>query len=379
MVGMQAQELGAIVDLDPSAVSNIERGKRSIKSDELSAIAKALGVSPLAILEKDSLLGRLPVAPRAANGTVIRGQVLDRLTGLSELHEILAEWESETSAHSFPRVDTGKWLQAAPELARWALGQLGAIPIGNDRFVGLVRQIELKLRVDVLIEDRGSDNVAGASVTDPQFSLIFVNASQSITRALFTLAHELGHVLVQDGEFVVDEDLVAHSNSERFANAFAAALLLPEADVREQIGDGNPDAQTLCKMLDLYATSYETLVYRLHNLRIIDAAGRDKLRSLGLRGLVSQLEDQALATRLFARMGKSPGRHAPSILAERAFTGYRKGVISSRPLAGLLGVPSEIVAAAMELDAAAMLDDAINHEDPGSDADANLYDGSPVD
>ena len=239
-------------------------------------------------------------SPRAANGTLLRGEVLDRLTGLTELHDVLAEWEPVNPVHSFPPVDSSQWLRVAPQLAKWATDQLVEVPTDKDRFVHLVRAIEEKLAVDVLIEERGTGNVAGASVTDPEFSLIFINASQSVTRALFTLAHELGHVLAQDGEFVVDEDLIANSNSERFANAFAGAFLLPEADIREQIPGGNPDARTLCQMLDRYGTSYETLIYRLHNLRIINAAGRDKLRDLGLRGLVSQIDDQALGTRLFA-------------------------------------------------------------------------------
>lgn len=378
-IGMQAQELADLVNLDPSAISNIERGRRSLKSDELLAIAKALGVSPLAILEDDSLLGRLPVAPRSAQGTVLRGDVLDRLTGLAELHEVLREWEDpRTFVRRFPEVDTTRWLEVAPELANWTAGQFADLPFGDDRFSGLVHAIELQLGVDVLIEERGSASVAGASITDSEFPLIFINnASQPVTRALFTLAHEVGHILVQDGDVVVDEDLVAHSNSERFANAFAAALLLPEAEIRDEVR--RSDAMTLCRVLDRYGTSYETLVYRLHNLRIINAAGRDKLRALGLRGLISQIDDKALVTRLLGRLNTRPMHHAPSLLAERAFNGYRRGVISSRPLAGLLGVSPDIVAAGMELDAEATLDDAIELDASDTDSDADVYGGSPVD
>ena len=169
LVGMQAQELGAEVDLDPSAISNIERGKRSVKSSELSAIARALGVSALAILDRESLLGRLPVAPRTSSGTVLRGEVLERLTGLSELHQILVEWEPPLSRHDFPRVDTNDWLQAAPALASWAHAELGEVSYGPGRFSGFIERIEEKLRVDVIVEDREDDNVTGASVTDPEF------------------------------------------------------------------------------------------------------------------------------------------------------------------------------------------------------------------
>src|SRR5262249_15476381 len=41
--GFQSQELAKQVGIDPSAMSNIERRKRSLKSDELAKIAEALG------------------------------------------------------------------------------------------------------------------------------------------------------------------------------------------------------------------------------------------------------------------------------------------------------------------------------------------------
>jgi len=378
MIGMKAQDLGSQIGLDPSAMSNIELGKRSIKGDELTAIAKALGVSVLALLEGDSLLARLPVSPRTSSGVIMRGEVLDRLTGIAELHEILAEWETENFIHTFPVVDINEWLDQAPTLANWARGQLGYEATGNNHFVDLVRAIETDLAIDVLVEARADDNFAGASITDSEYSLIYVNAEQPITRALFTLAHELGHVLVQDGTFVVDQDLVANSNRERFANAFAAELLLPEEEIRALISGENPSALALCTLLAHYGTSYETLVYRLHNLRIIDAVGRDKLKKIGLRGLMSQIDDGDLEAQLFARIGRYPARHAPVPITKRAFSGYKKGIISSRPLASLLGVPPEIVTAAMELDAAAELEDAVGSKQLNRDSASDLYGGSPV-
>lgn len=59
-VGMSIKELAERADLSPSAVSLIERGKREVKVRELTNIADSLGVSPLVILEPDSLLARLP-------------------------------------------------------------------------------------------------------------------------------------------------------------------------------------------------------------------------------------------------------------------------------------------------------------------------------
>src|SRR5438093_5477146 len=88
---MQSQQLAAKVGIDPSAMSNIERGKRSVKTDELARIAAALGVSPLAILSPDSLLARIPVAARVQVAQVSHGSAVKRLTALAEQDEVLNE------------------------------------------------------------------------------------------------------------------------------------------------------------------------------------------------------------------------------------------------------------------------------------------------
>ena len=62
--GLKSADLASALGVDPSAVSNLENGRRSVKAYELGVIADFLGVSQLAILEPDSLLGRLPVAHR---------------------------------------------------------------------------------------------------------------------------------------------------------------------------------------------------------------------------------------------------------------------------------------------------------------------------
>jgi Zn-dependent peptidase ImmA (M78 family)/transcriptional regulator with XRE-family HTH domain len=380
-LGIQAQDLATLVQLDPSAISNIEHGKRGVKSDELAAIAQALGVSPLAILDQTSLLARLPVSPRTSSGTLLKGDVLTRLTGLAELHEVLVECDIPTQALvESPGVETGNWLTEAKRLAEWVAPKLGALDTGQDRFSSLVRSIEENLGIDVMVEVRESPGVFGASITDAEFSLIFVNADQRATQALFTLAHELGHVLAKDGDslIIVDDDLNPRSNNERFANAFAANLLLPEHKVRELIPSGSPNALTICRLLSDSGASFETLVYRLHNLRIVNASGRDQLKSLGLRGVIAQIDDPELIAQLLSQVAARPSRHPPSHLTRRAAACYRRGVIGARPLAGLIGVDAEEIPESMTSGPLATLGFDSQSQAAGGLSDVDLYAGSPV-
>ena len=63
----------------------------------------------------------------------------------------------------------------------------------------------------------------GAAITDSEFPFIFIESSQPRTRAIFTLAHELGHVLARDGlPCTVDRDQ-SHDpldDRERLSSAF---------------------------------------------------------------------------------------------------------------------------------------------------------------
>ncbi len=380
--GLQSRELAQYLGIDPSAMSNIESGKRAVKTEELGAIAAALHVSPLAILDPSSLLARLPVAPRSAAGAVIASTAVNRLTALTELHQVLADTgiPAEPRLGDVPVVDENEWKDSADTLAAWANAQL--VPTeGDERFSALSEAIEETFRVDILVEEHVEDTLAGASITDRSFPLIFINATYPTARSLFTLAHELAHVLSGQGDVLtLDRNLTAHSNRERFANAFAAAFLMPEADVRKQIDKDGRTSLALAHMVARFGVSFESLVYRLHNLRMINAQGRDQLQTWGLRGVLAQVDDEDLVRTLLSRLGSKPERRPPEWLTVRAFGGYRAGVLSVKPLAELLDVPHEELLgrmALMEKDAVEIVNQNYPEEDPRT-SDEELFGGSPV-
>ena len=336
--GLKAADLAGALGVDASAVSNLEHGRRSVKADELGVIADFLGVSPLAILEPGSLLGRLPVAQRT-NGDETAGQdSLMRLTTLAELHRVLDEGGHPAPPRPVePPPQDSAWLQHANALADWAQRHLAPAAGGKDRLTELAEAVEAKLGVDVMVESLGADAPLGLSITDPEFSFILVNADQIRSSALFTLAHELGHVLNGDGTTIIDRDLRARSDEERLANAFAAALLMPEKEITETIDEFGRGAASLAQMLVSFGVSYETLIYRLHNLGIINAEGRDRLRRIRWASLIEHL-DESVARSLLAARGARPERRPPTLLASRCFHGALDGTVGAGPLARLLDV-----------------------------------------
>jgi Zn-dependent peptidase ImmA (M78 family)/transcriptional regulator with XRE-family HTH domain len=353
-VGMQSQELAVRVGIDPSAMSNIERGRRSVKTGELVKIAEALSVSPLTLLDESSLPARMPVAPRRdGEPSGIKGAAYSRLLALSELHTVLADAGLTTANNLYeaPQIRHGSWKAEAERLAQWAADYLGVECAGIERFAKLAKAIEDRLCVDVLVEKYADDPLSGAAITDRAFPFIFVNARHPTPRALFTLAHELGHLLIgHNGSIAVDDNFIGDTQNERQANAFAAAFLMPARSVDEYIEKYDRGPESLARMIYDFGVSFESLVFRLHNLRKIDAAGRDDLREVGWQGLLSVIERSDLqerlgpqiSMRLISRLGRHPADRPPIWLASRCFAGYRRGVISVRPLAGLFNVDPDL-------------------------------------
>ena len=381
--GLKAADLAGALGIDASAVSNLEHDRRSVKADELGAIADFLGVSQLAILEPDSLLGRLPVAHRTnGDGTASQDSTM-RLTALAELHQVLNDGgHPAPSCTDEPPPRDSRWLPHANALADWAQQRLAPAANGDDRLTELATAIEAKLCVDVMVESLGEDAPLGLSVTDSEFCFILVNADQLRSRALFTLAHELGHVLNRDGTTInIDRDLRARSDEERLANAFAAAFLMPEPEIKETINEYGRGAESLARMLVGFGVSYETLIYRLHNLGIINAEGRDRLRKTRWASLIEYVDNDEIARNLLAARGARPERRPPTLLATRCLQGALDGIVGAGPLARLLDLDVDDMIEALNSigpEAAEAIDGDFSFPRDSTDVTIQSFDEDPV-
>jgi Zn-dependent peptidase ImmA (M78 family) len=393
--GLRAQDLAAQVGLDATALSKIENGRRGVKSTELALLANALKISPMALLEDNPLLSKLPIAARAAGPSIKVGGAYERLVSLTELHVILADGGIRSSPNlaSIPSLHGADWMESANALSDWALSQLPLLAKGDQRLGALADGIEALLKVDVLIEDFPNDVLSGASITDSEFPLLFVNSAYSRPRSLFTMAHELGHLLAGhvDGGVALDRELSGSTEMERMANAFAARYLMPKDDIAQKLEQDGRRMSTLVELTDEYGVSYQTLVYRLHNLRLINADVRDRLMSLSWQALLNLAESalresglsQASIGKLRGRSQAKPAGRPPAMLLRRAFDGFRKGIISVRPLAGLLKedaalLLSELSDTADGMDISAYFDRSQDADNSADVTDEELFSGTPV-
>lgn len=145
-----------------------------------------------------------------------------------------------------------------------------------------VDEIAKKRGLEIRAYDLG-ENVSGVLVMESGKGTIGFNPTESKVRQRFTIAHELGHYELhkQDNGFFIDKEFKMlfrdHNSStgeykkEQEANAFAAALLMPEKFVVKEIKNHNldlSDEDSMKELAKLFNVSVPAMTYRVTNLNL---------------------------------------------------------------------------------------------------------------
>lgn len=134
----------------------------------------------------------------------------------------------------------------------------------------------------VVRRERLDRTVSGLLLREGSGALIAVNEAHNARRQRFTVAHELGHFVLHPGKaYLVDstvrinfrDDLasMATDKEEIAANAFAAAILMPESLVRDALRELPPSQvsspeRVVEDLAGRFDVSVEAMGYRLINL-----------------------------------------------------------------------------------------------------------------
>ncbi len=125
-----------------------------------------------------------------------------------------------------------------------------------------------------------ADEFRGFAIADPIAPLIFVNGSDAKAAQMFTLAHEVAH-LVAGASALTDSapdtfDVAsAHREMETWCNAVAAEFLVPLSALRARLSPGATLDTELPRLATLFKVSKLVMLRRLHDVGLID---RDRFR-----------------------------------------------------------------------------------------------------
>ncbi|MBW7916342.1 MAG: ImmA/IrrE family metallo-endopeptidase [Trueperaceae bacterium] len=136
------------------------------------------------------------------------------------------------------------------------------------------KRVAARLGVHVIEAPSTPEDLAGALIVRNSAATILYNGGHPDTRQRFTIAHELGHLMMhtradQDQVLFRDDRSSKGTNPREIqANAFAAALLIPEDDISKLVKEPITalHSEELDSLARKFNVSSQAMSYRLQNL-----------------------------------------------------------------------------------------------------------------
>ncbi len=260
--GLSQEALAQKAGISRLALGNIERGAVEPRAKTLHDLADALGVP----------VGDLITPARPLE--TVRFRARARMTGREQVLAEVSRWldsfvwlESALKARVRCPLEFGGAGSRPPEPKRLARDAREALGLGPKE---AVRDI------CGLLEDRGVKVLRLFKSTEAFFGLsvggadggpaVVVNTWDriSVERWIFTAAHELGHLLLHEAEYVRSET-EEPKEAERQADVFASYFLMPEKAFEGEWEEtrGHPLVVRVMKVKRIFRVSYKTVLYRL--------------------------------------------------------------------------------------------------------------------
>ena len=182
------------------------------------------------------------------------------------------------------------------------------------------------------------DSVDGFCLVHEQFPVIYLNNSRSSVRQIFSLFHELAHLLLGKNGITRGINPIGEQ-IEVFCNQFASEFLMPSSDLEPRLNYPVYNDAAIEELASYYKVSRPVVLLRLINRGVVTRNSYRRRTAQWTEGYESRLEGRV--------GGESPGRgndyntHAVYLgyrFMELAFSRYHQGQCSIEELADHLNV-----------------------------------------
>jgi Zn-dependent peptidase ImmA (M78 family)/DNA-binding XRE family transcriptional regulator len=337
-------DAASAVDLARTTLIAIEQGQRRVRIGELQKFAKLYRTSVNALLRTEAV--QVDLSPQFRKlGMPIDDAVEHAAQLLSDLAKAEVELENMLGVKRIRNYPPERPLlpgdvraqaeQDALELRQW-LG-LGLSPVTD-----IVSLLEMELGVRVYIR-RIDGRISGLFAYDDALgACILLNANHPRDRRTQTAAHETGHILSTRRKPEILDDAPTNSREERYATAFARALLTPARSVMQKFREVTAGSEKLTRrhvivLAHMFGVSREAMVRRLEELGLTKDGTWDWFQQNG--GITDEQARQVL--------GDLPGPDAHKTDADQPTTlrlgllaaeAWRRGLLSEGQLARMLHI-----------------------------------------
>ena len=260
LAGLRKRDLADVIGRTAAAVSQYELGQSRPSGETLDRCAAALDV-PVSFFTTGRPHLQLDTASahfRSLRSTTAhqRQQALAHVELLWELIDQLDQ------VVELPPVDLGVALgmrPGDPAMTARMVRKAWEVPAGP--VVHLVRTLESRGVVLTELPDVDAETIDAFSAAPHPRPMIVLSRKGNPMRQRFSVAHELGHLLLHP------EPAPGSRVHEREANTFAAELLMPAAEIRDRLPTP-VDITALKDTADGYGVSVAALAYRGKDLGV---------------------------------------------------------------------------------------------------------------
>ena len=249
-----------------ATLSNILNGKSSPNSTTLLKIAQTLGVSFNDLLADSPELKTLRFRTNkklSAREIAQRDQIIIGTTQWLKNYVELENMTGHYNTFLFDNIKTNDPIEAAHKVRE--LSNLSP----DEPIQDIISLIE-KSGIKVYLHPFNFQKTFGLSINKEDGGpAIVVNTDDSITleRRIFTIAHELGHLILHSTSFngKVEEE---NNKEETEADTFASELLVPQQAFEDKLKEykGLPWYEAVLQIKKYFLVSYRTILYRLKNI-----------------------------------------------------------------------------------------------------------------
>ncbi|TQE97795.1 MAG: ImmA/IrrE family metallo-endopeptidase [Spiribacter salinus] len=267
--GLNQRELAAACGVSAMAISKYERGLLVPSSKVLMRLAEALGVRVEYFFRTqqvalDKLEFRKHARLPAKQEKRVLADALEQMERWLALEDVLPNewsWSFRVPKGVPAAIESGEDIERAASAVRKAWG------LGTEPIVDLIEVLEEHGLKVLLSEYAQASDFDGLAAEANGHTVVLVGANMPGDRQRFTIAHELGHLVLAGrlkGELAKDE--------ERACHRFAGAFLVPAEEVRKALGKSRSwiEPRELYLLKQQWGLSMGGWSYRASDLGIIN-------------------------------------------------------------------------------------------------------------
>ena len=272
--GLSLRTLADRAGITAMAISKYETGKSTPSSGVLLSLGKALGVRteyffrPVKAELREVEYRKRSRLPKKALRK-IEGDITEQVERFIELEQLLPN--GPVQAFKLPD-NLRANVSSLDEIENVATELRDAWSLGVDPIPALTDMLEER-GVKVFQSDAIPGDFDGMAAKVNGIPVIVVSSKAPGDRQRFTMAHELGHL-------VLGNRLAPEIDIEAASNRFAGAFLAPANEVRKELGDRRNwlEPQELAALKKAYGLSMQAWMHRAKDLGILPEARYVEMR-----------------------------------------------------------------------------------------------------